>query len=328
MIQFADVSAYQENINWGLYPYDIVAIKVSEGVGLVDPFFSQHQAGALARGVSQIWYYHFARSDLNNIPSVEWSFFRNTLGTIRPQDRVVLDYEVRFGSNAGVNSDNEWALKWLTLQGPETILYSYLDFIQNYLQDSRLNSYDLWLADYVPNRVSPPYPWSNLLAQQYTPDGFVPGISGQVDLNYFYGEFSMLYTSQSADFATYFVENSLTNWTCKHTGAQIFDSNLLAYQKMSVDGQTIPIIGLALANETYVVVNGKSVSFQPYERGLMIYDPSHVIDSQPGLGASYLLHWQQVFSIPQLAQLLPGIPTKIPDVIVSDIRQLIKDAGV
>lgn len=322
-IQFADISSYQSSVNWDLYPYDIVAIKVSEGVGLVDPSFKQHQAGALARGISQIWYYHFARPDLDNGSWQEWKFFRSTLTGDRPQDRLVLDYEVK----SSVAADSDWVRNWLGYSH-NPILYSYLNFIQSYLQDSRLNGYDLWLAQYGPMTTAGPSPWTKILAQQYTDAGSVPGISGAVDLNYFYGESIMLYTSQSADFTTYFVENSPTSWTCKDTGANIIDSNLSAYSKMSVDGQTIPIIGLALANEIYVTINGKSVSFQPHERGLMIYDPAHVIDSQPGLGASYLLKYEQAFAIPQFVQMLPNIPTKIPDVVVSDIRQLVKDAGV
>lgn len=139
----------------------------------------------------------------------------------------------------------------------------------------------------------------------------------------------MLYSPNSSDFSTWFVENSSTSWTAKQTGCQIIDSNLLAYQMMSVDGQTLPTPGLPVSNETYVsIVAGKPTSVQFFERGMIMYDPARVIDNQPGLGASYLLKWSLAISIPQIAQLLPGIPTKIPDVVASDIRQLVKDSGV
>src|ERR1035441_9740418 len=94
-------------------------------------------------------------------------------------DIVALDME-----KSGNMDSAEWAYKWLQMVesaiGYKPILYSYLSYIQTYLQDKRLAQYPLWLADYgkLPAKVPP---WDSVAIWQYTETSSVPGFRYPVD---------------------------------------------------------------------------------------------------------------------------------------------------
>lgn len=62
------------------------------------------------------------------------------------------------------------------------MVYSYTYFLENKLDMNQLSSYDTWIADYYGNT------WYNrqYTIWQYTDEGCVNGIQGNVDLNYCY----------------------------------------------------------------------------------------------------------------------------------------------
>ena len=61
-------------------------------------------------------------------------------------------------------------------------LYTNLDYAKNKYGMDFVKKYDIWLADYTGNADI------ECLYQQYTSEGEVPGISGDVDMNFFFGE--------------------------------------------------------------------------------------------------------------------------------------------
>lgn len=67
-------------------------------------------------------------------------------------------------------------------QGYKAGVYTNLDYYQNMYDKETLDKYILWLADYTGN------PDVKCTYQQYTSSGKVPGINGNVDMNYFFGE--------------------------------------------------------------------------------------------------------------------------------------------
>jgi len=79
-------------------------------------------------------------------------------------------------------------------------------------------------------------------------------------------------------------------WHCKDTGFNIKGEILTFYQKFGGDALCgLTYLGLPLSNET--IVPGKSgVVYQRYERGVLAFDPGHIIDSPPGAGRVFLLH--------------------------------------
>lgn len=99
------------------------------------------------------------------------------------------------------------------------------------------------------------------------------------------------YSPNSYDYNAYFTANSDGNWTCKSTNAVIIGSNLSLYSQLSIDGNTLPLIGLPLQSEQYhTESDGYKWSSQQFERATMVYDPAHRFDDQPGMETSYLAH--------------------------------------
>lgn len=293
--QFVDVSAFQGNIDWTAYKQwasqwdgvSRVAMKATEGVGFTDPQFAANRAGALAAGIDVIIYYHFARPDLGNGPIVEANWQRQVVGDIRSSDMIMLDYEVASGRA-------EWPYVWLAQQennygGKLPGIYASSYYVETRLQDSRLVQFPLWLANwqYTPDERPPvPSPWSSYVAVQYTDKATnIPGLAGVVDANIFLGVTmnNTTYGPGKGDFDSYFVANDDNHWTCKQTGAVIQFGNLELYRQLSIDGLTLPVIGLPLQSEQY---EGQA-STQHCERASIRYNPDPN-DRQPGLGASHL----------------------------------------
>lgn len=61
-------------------------------------------------------------------------------------------------------------------------IYTNLDYYKNWYTKDILDLYHIWLADYTDG------PDFDCLIQQYSSTGRIPGIKGNVDLNYYYGE--------------------------------------------------------------------------------------------------------------------------------------------
>jgi hypothetical protein len=100
-----------------------------------------------------------------------------------------------------------------------------------------------------------------------------------------------LYRPGHGDFDRWFVANPNGTWTCKSTNAVLLGANLALYQTLSIDGDTLPVIGLPLESEQYHKdPNGYSWSTQKCERAQIVFDPEHRKDFQPGFGPSYLAH--------------------------------------
>ena len=93
------------------------------------------------------------------------------------------------------------------------------------------------------------------------------------------------YGPGKGDFNQWFTDGGNGTWTCKQTGAAIIGGNLALYQSLSMDGNTLPIIGLPLEAEQYV---GAHHSLQKFERALIVYNADDPNDRQPGLGTSHL----------------------------------------
>lgn len=333
--QFVDVSSYQGAIDWVAYrtwaaQWDgvaRVAMKATEGVGFTDTQFEAYRTGALAAGIDTILYYHFARPDLGNSATDEANWCHNVVGNIRSSDQIVLDIEK--SGNQGTNA--QWAYSWLQttqqLTGRIPVLYSPIFYIQGQLQYAPLAAYPLWLADWTfdPNaRPAAPAPWAAYEAIQYTDTATnIPGIGGNVDCNVFIGGQSVnQYGPNSADFATWFTVDANGNWVGKsYNNPAIMGENLKLYSQLSIDGNTLPLIGLPRTNELYQTdSDGYKWSVQFFERGVIVYDPQFKKDSEPGVGTSYIGKYLQFLNLDPAYQ--PIVETKIPDALATYMKTL------
>jgi hypothetical protein len=98
---------------------------------------------------------------------------------------------------------------------------------------------------------------------------------------------------------TYFTQADPQHWTCKQTGKTIRFAILDTYQKYGNQGLNgLTFLGLPKSNEIpienvgtkYQHLAGKGVVVQVFERGVLLNDPHHLVDSAPGAGGIYPTH--------------------------------------
>jgi lysozyme len=197
-----DVSHHQGNISWSeVYGagYRFAFVKASEGVGWMDSNFVTNMDNGGDAGLL-MGAYHFARPDLGNDAQDEALYFvsvaRNYLkgGYLRP----ALDLEV--GSSLGKEALSNWVHTWMETvkneTGIEPIIYVNSNYANNYLNTS-VAKYNLWVAHWTYDTNMTPNAgiWSSWDFWQYSNNGSVPGISGDVDLDIFNGDMSRLYNT-------------------------------------------------------------------------------------------------------------------------------------
>jgi GH25 family lysozyme M1 (1,4-beta-N-acetylmuramidase) len=195
-----DVSHHQGNINWTLVANDgkvFAFVKATEGFTYDDPNFSTYMTNGINAGMI-MGAYHFARPD-NNSATDEANHFVSIAGNYIGDGFLppVLDLE---DPNANTHLDQlytasgltNWVQTWMnrveTLTGVRPIIYLNSNYA-NFLQSS-LNSYGLWIAKPGTSPTSPPNDignWNDWLFKQYSWQGSVNGISGNVDLDSFHG---------------------------------------------------------------------------------------------------------------------------------------------
>lgn len=191
MLKGIDISHHQRGINSYGSDVDFVIIKATEGVGYVDEqcdrLYQQAKKDGKLLGV-----YHFARPDLNNsaIAEADW-FIKNIQGYIK-EAILVLDWESGYLGNVA------WVKAFLDRvkekTGVKALLYASRSPINSFNWSSVADAdYGLWVADYGANTGQAGNKpvvkwWPFYVLWQYTSRGRISGYSGNVDMNYFYGD--------------------------------------------------------------------------------------------------------------------------------------------
>jgi len=201
-IRGIDVSHFQGTVNWPSVAGSKVAfcfVKATEGTSYVDPCFQQNWAGSAAAGLLR-GAYHFGHASSD--PVTQAQHFFATVGALGTQDLPpVLDLETLDGQSPA--DTLQWALTFLAeadaLFGRQTIVYTDTGFwqsLENVPGCQVLAQRPLWLAAYSAQPKVPP-PWQAWTFWQYN-DGTsnggtaVPGVSGEVDQDWFAGTLSDL----------------------------------------------------------------------------------------------------------------------------------------
>lgn len=193
-----DVSHHNGDIDWSMVKQagaEFAFMKATEGATFVDKRFKENWKEARAAGI-KVGAYHFFRPRTNLQSQID--NFARTLGTVSPGDLPpVIDAEVP--------SD------WSRLTGKQSVdlIIGFIDGIRAKLGDNvhpiiylspsfcddvlkndpRLKNYPLWLAHYTSaSRPRVPKPWEFWTFWQFTENGRVAGISGNVDINRFNGQ--------------------------------------------------------------------------------------------------------------------------------------------
>ena len=193
-IKVIDVSGHQGDIDWEAVKADGVNyafIRVgyrgyTKGNINVDGKFHQNIQNALDAGVKVgVYFYSQAINEREAID--EAKFVLNEIDGYHLDLPVVFDIEGpqnwtyrTYGLSARTFTNISKAfLDTIKSAGYETMLYSYSKFFAEDLELSRLQDYDLWMAQYY---HEPFFPY-NFKIWQYDYTGKVDGIQGGVDMN-------------------------------------------------------------------------------------------------------------------------------------------------
>lgn len=165
--------------------YQFVFIKASEGKTYRDDAFDRNYQGAREAGL-KVGAYHFFRKNRTGREQAE-----NMLGAIKGKAfdlPLVIDLEDDWGNGAGVSRQVtlERVMEMigiLTEKGYQVMIYTNLDGYNKYYKDL-LADHDLWLCSFTSPDLLPHLPHC---IQQFSHEGEVDGVNGDVDLNVFRG---------------------------------------------------------------------------------------------------------------------------------------------
>ena len=194
-----DVSKWQGSINWSQVAAagkTFAIIRASAGSLTVDGYYTANRSGAKANGL-KIGAYHYANPDTaTNDALNEANFFLSLATPARGELIPALDVEVTNGLS--VSAMQAWVSTWLervtSVLGVRPMIYTSPNFWSTYLGDTTMFADAgyrvLWVAHWGVDQ--PRVPASNWGGNgwtfwQYTSQGSVPGISGNVDLDRYNG---------------------------------------------------------------------------------------------------------------------------------------------
>lgn len=164
----------------------------------IDPRFLEYVEESKKAGLVVLGIYHFlyTRSVEDAILEAQSAVSNAKKAGLNPDEIIIFsDYEydtVDDAKEAGIvltkedcNTHVQVFCAEVTRLGYKAGIYTNLDYYRHYYTAETISQYPVWLADYTDG------PDFSCIVQQYTSKGSVPGISGNVDMNYYYGDFKM-----------------------------------------------------------------------------------------------------------------------------------------
>ena len=211
-----DVSAHQGIIDWKAVAdsgIDYAIMRATtwsgdkDGYWVLDSQFESNVKNAKANGIEvgvYIYTYAFDTVEANQ----EMAIFMASAKKLHSQGYyfdlpVFIDYEYEPILGAIDNlADRTALLKYqmdlLDNAGYYPAMYMSTNWALNHVNVRQLQDqgYDLWIADYRASAIANGHPGYNynIMAWQYTGKSSVPGIGGNVDMNYLYKDYSTLIT--------------------------------------------------------------------------------------------------------------------------------------
>lgn len=183
-----DISEFQGEIDFEevrLSGIEAVYIRVGAGE-YTDEYFAENYERAKAAGL-KIGFYHYVTARSVEEGRRQARFFASLAAGREPDMRLAMDFEY-FGSLSvsQINAISEAYLDELTaLTRREAVIYSDLSNARNIFSRALAEKYPLWAAQYGADEPSANGKWREWVGFQYTDEGRVGGIYGNVDRNIF-----------------------------------------------------------------------------------------------------------------------------------------------
>lgn len=183
-----DISEFQGEIDFEEVRHSgIEAVYIRVGAGeYTDEYFAENYERAKAAGL-KIGFYHYVTARSVEEGRRQARFFASLAAGREPDMRLAMDFEY-FGSLSvsQINAISEAYLDELTaLTRREAVIYSDLSNARNIFSRALAEKYPLWAAQYGADEPSANGKWREWVGFQYTDEGRVGGIYGNVDLNIF-----------------------------------------------------------------------------------------------------------------------------------------------
>ena len=186
-----DVSYWQQDIDWNQVASDNVqfVMLATRFRGAVDPYFSANANGASQMGI-RLGAYIYSYATSVEMAQQEADFVLNLIKDYPISFPVVFDAED--ANSLGTLSPSEVSdvinafCRRIEDAGYYPMVYANEYWISNKIDMSKLN-YDIWVA-----RYGEKYTYSNPAMWQASNTGSVRGISGNVDIDYLYKDFTQI----------------------------------------------------------------------------------------------------------------------------------------
>lgn len=183
-----DISEFQGEIDFEeVRRSGIDAVYIRVGAGeYTDEYFAENYERAKAAGL-KIGFYHYVTARSVEEGRRQARFFASLAAGREPDMRLAMDFEY-FGSLSvsQINAISEAYLDELTaLTKREAVIYSDLSNARNIFSRALAEKYPLWAAQYGADEPSANGKWREWVGFQYTDEGRVGGIYGNVDRNIF-----------------------------------------------------------------------------------------------------------------------------------------------
>ena len=183
-----DISEFQGEIDFEeVRRSGIEAVYIRVGAGeYTDEYFAENYERAKAAGL-KIGFYHYVTARSVDEGRRQARFFASLAAGREPDMRLAMDFEY-FGSLSvsQINAISEAYLDELTaLTKREAVIYSDLSNARNIFSRALAEKYPLWAAQYGADEPSANGKWREWVGSQYTDEGRVGGIYGNVDRNIF-----------------------------------------------------------------------------------------------------------------------------------------------
>lgn len=182
-----DVSEWQGDIDFSAVlnsGIEVAYIRSSVGEDYKDPFFERNYQGFKNAGI-KVGFYHYVTATTVEEAIREAEYFVSVTENKSPDACLAMDYEYFYGlSDEAVNEISKAFLETVEEKsGRNACVYSDAYNAKNTF--SGLTEYPLWIADYYRSEPYSTGQWETWAGFQYTDKGRVPGISGNVDMDYF-----------------------------------------------------------------------------------------------------------------------------------------------
>ena len=183
-----DISEFQGEIDFEeVRRSGIEAVYIRVGAGeYTDEYFAENYKRAKAAGL-KIGFYHYVTARSVEEGRRQARFFASLAAGREPDMRLAMDFEY-FGSLSvsQINAISEAYLdELIALTKREAVIYSDLSNARNIFSRALAEKYPLWAAQYGADEPSANGKWREWVGFQYTDEGRVGGIYGNVDRNIF-----------------------------------------------------------------------------------------------------------------------------------------------